>query len=109
MGEVEHAELVPPGHLWTREGGYVRYFKPSWLTPVFDPTAPKPRLPTGSMDGVRAKLRAAVDKRLMSDVGYGLLLSGGLDSAIVAKLMSELTDMSTIKSFTVGQDNSPGP
>jgi len=107
VGEVEHAELVPPGHVWTREGGYSRYFTPKWLAPLIDPTTPKPPLPTGSTDGVRAKLRAAVDKRLMSDVGFGLLLSGGLDSAIVAKLMSELTDMSTIKSFTVGQANSP--
>ena len=86
---------------------YERYFKPGWLKPVFAPEEPKPALPTGSTDGVRARLSAAVQKRLMSDVGYGLLLSGGLDSAIVAKLMSELTDMSKIMSFTVGQANSP--
>jgi len=104
---VEHAELVPPGHIWTPEKGYERYFKPDWLKPVFTPEEPKPALPTGSTDGLRARLSAAVQKRLMSDVGYGLLLSGGLDSAIVAKLMSELTDMSKIMSFTVGQANSP--
>ena len=107
VGVVEHAELVPPGHVWTRERGYERYFDPEWLAPLSRPDAPPPPLGTRGTDRVRSILKAAVQKRLMSDVGYGLLLSGGLDSAIVAKLMSELTDMSTIKSFTVGMANSP--
>ena len=34
-----------------------------------------------------------------------ILLSGGLDSAIVCSLMAELVDMKTIKSFTVGMAN----
>lgn len=106
VGQVEHAEEFPAGHLWTREGGYTRYFAPEWLRPTFDPTASVP-LPTGGPERVRALLKAAVAKRLMSDVGYGLLLSGGLDSAIVCLLMSELTEMRTVKTFTVGMPNSP--
>ena len=111
VGAVEHAELVPPGHVWTRENGYVRYFQPEWLRAATaareEGHMPLSALPTGGMDNVRRVLRDAVKKRLMSDVGYGLLLSGGLDSAIVATLMAELTDMRQIKSFTVGQPNSP--
>ena len=106
VGVCDEAELVPPGHLWTPESGYVRYFKPDWFTPNLTGKPPA-ELPTGTTENTRARLLAAVDKRLMSDVGFGLLLSGGLDSAIVAQLMSELTDMSTIKSFTVGLPNSP--
>ena len=76
------------------------------LAPESDEAKALP-LGTGGMDKVRQLLKDAVQKRMMSDVGYGLLLSGGLDSAIVCQLMSELVDMSTIKSFTVGMENSP--
>ncbi|KAJ1620931.1 nucleophile aminohydrolase, partial [Pavlovales sp. CCMP2436] len=105
VGQVEHAEVFPAGHFWTSEGGYERYFAPQWLAPTLGPSTAA--LPTGGMENVRALLKKAVAKRLMSDVGYGLLLSGGLDSAIVCTLMAELTDMSKIKSFTVGMPNSP--
>jgi hypothetical protein len=107
---VEEIEEFPAGHHWTREAGYHRYFAPDWLRPTFDPTAAAASaaaLPTGDAGRVRELLKAAVAKRLMSDVGYGLLLSGGLDSAIVCALMAELTDMTKIKSFTVGMADSP--
>mmetsp|Transcript_18038 Transcript_18038/g.52616 ORF Transcript_18038/g.52616 Transcript_18038/m.52616 type:complete len:572 (+) Transcript_18038:121-1836(+) len=106
VGQCEQAEEFPAGHYWTPQTGYVRYFRPAWLEPNLDPSKALV-LPSGGTGKVRAILKAAVQKRLMSDVGYGLLLSGGLDSAIVCKLMSELTDMSKIKSFTVGMANSP--
>lgn len=110
VGQVDYAEEFPNGHYWVRtssEGGkYVRYFEPAWMRPLLDPTAPL-QLGKSSTERVRDILKMAVQKRLMSDVGFGLLLSGGLDSAIVCKLMSELTDMSKIKSFTVGMANSP--
>jgi len=106
VGQVEQVEEFPPGHYWTPQKGYVRYFQPKWMTPLLDPAEPI-ELPTGGTNKIRETLKMAVEKRLMSDVDYGLLLSGGLDSAIVCKLMSELTDMSKIKSFTVGMANSP--
>ncbi|MDD4097393.1 MAG: asparagine synthase B [Lentisphaeria bacterium] len=37
-----------------------------------------------SIDAVRAGLEAAVKRQLMSDVPYGVLLSGGLDSSVIA-------------------------
>lgn len=106
VGVCDEAEEFPAGHYWTPATGYVRYFRPAWLEAHLNPAVPL-ALPKGGMGRVRGLLRAAVEKRLMSDVGFGLLLSGGLDSAIVCKLMSELTDMSRIKSFTVGMANSP--
>jgi len=106
VGECDQAEEFPAGHYWTPRTGYVRFFGPKWLAPLYDPTAPL-TLPTGGTERVRAILKRAVEKRFMSDVGYGLLLSGGVDSAIVCKLMSELTDLTKIKSFTVGMANSP--
>jgi len=110
VGQVEHVEEFPPGHYWTPETGYVRFYSPEWMTPLLAEEATEEvplELPMGDASRVRSILRSAVQKRLMSDVEYGLLLSGGLDSAIVCKLMAELTDMSKIKSFTVGMRNSP--
>ena len=46
-------------------------------------------------------LQAAVSKRLMSDVPFGVLLSGGIDSSLITALMSrELSQ--PVRTFTVG-------
>jgi len=50
---------------------------------------------------VRASLKAAVKKRLISDVPLGVLLSGGVDSSAVAALMAELVP-GRLKTFVVG-------
>jgi asparagine synthase (glutamine-hydrolysing) len=50
-------------------------------------------------------LDAAVVKRLMSDVPLGVFLSGGLDSSIVAALVSER--LGPIETFAVGLAGSP--
>jgi len=43
----------------------------------------------------------SVEKRMVSDVPIGVFLSGGVDSAIVASVMSKLTD-TKIRTFTIG-------
>lgn len=50
------------------------------------------------------KLRTAVDRQLMGDVDMGILLSGGIDSAVIAGLASR--KMKNMKAFTVGFDSS---
>ncbi|MCE7066595.1 asparagine synthase (glutamine-hydrolyzing) [Dyadobacter sp. CY326] len=49
----------------------------------------------------RRLLDQSVERQLLSDVPVGLLLSGGLDSAVLGKLMSEKSAYQ-IKTFTVG-------
>lgn len=75
-------EDFPPGHYLDSASGNkpVRYYHPSWERyesvrgNAFDPAL------------LRTALEAAVERQLMSDVPYGVLLSGGLDSSIITAL-----------------------
>ena len=53
------------------------------------------------VDGIRARLDRAVEKRMMSDVPFGVFLSGGVDSSSNVALMARLMDR-PVDTFTVG-------
>ncbi len=70
-------EIFPPGHvLDSRDGVPRRYWRPGWT----DYAATEGVAP----GDLRAALETAVHRQLMSDVPYGVLLSGGLDSSVIA-------------------------
>ena len=52
------------------------------------------------LTGIRSRLENAVEKRMMSDVPFGVFLSGGVDSSTNVALMSRHTD--SLNTFTVG-------
>jgi asparagine synthase (glutamine-hydrolysing) len=51
--------------------------------------------------GIQERLKAGVEKRMMSDVPIGVFLSGGIDSSVNVALMSKCTDK-PLETFTVG-------
>lgn len=52
-------------------------------------------------DEILKRLEAAVEKRMMSDVPFGVFLSGGIDSSANVALMDRFTDR-PVETFTVG-------
>ena len=80
-GFCEEYEPFLPGHYYySREGKMKRWYTRDWFSyeAVKDNGA--------SPEDVRVALSAAVKRQLMSDVPYGVLLSGGLDSSITSAL-----------------------
>jgi len=72
-------EDFPPGHYLTRSlDRPARYYNPSWRP--YEAVAGK----AVDIGGLRRGLEAAVHQQLMCDVPYGVLISGGLDSSVVA-------------------------
>lgn len=59
-----------------------------------------------AVDEVRATLAGAVHDRLVADVPVGVLLSGGLDSTLVAALARRMRD-GVLHSFATGLEGSP--
>ncbi|KAJ2693442.1 asparagine synthetase [Coemansia sp. IMI 209128] len=79
--ECDQIDEFPPGHYFDSEDGqFHRYFKPDWWTPERIATAPV------DYRQLRESLTAAVRKRLMAEVPYGVLLSGGLDSSLISSV-----------------------
>ena len=80
-GHCERYEPFLPGHYyWSEEPGMKRYYHRDW----FEYEAVKDN--EASVDAIRDALTAAVKRQLMSDVPYGVLLSGGLDSSVISSI-----------------------
>ncbi len=86
-GQCERYEPFLPGHYyWSKEPGMKRYYQRDWMAyeAVKDNEA--------STDAIRDALTAAVKRQLMSDVPYGVLLSGGLDSSVVSAIAEKFSE-----------------
>ena len=74
-------EEFPPGHILdSRVGKLQKYYKRNWQ----DYAAIKDN--TTSTTKIREALEESVKSHLMTDVPYGVLLSGGLDSSLISAI-----------------------
>ena len=89
----------PPGHIYTEKTGFVKYYQPEWEN------ASK-AVEVVDYKAIRKSLTQAVKKRLMADVPFGVLLSGGLDSSLTSSIACRLLEGTgqKIHSFSIGLD-----
>ncbi len=84
MPVCKTVEVFKPGHYLCNKAesddGYVSYYQRDWRE--FSAVQDNP----ASVDEIRDALEAAVKRQLMSDVPYGVLLSGGLDSSVISAI-----------------------
>ncbi len=80
-GVCQVIKPFPPGCYWSnRTGRFTQWYSRDWAR--YDAVKGN----TTSIEALREALMSAVKKQLMSDVPYGVLLSGGLDSSIVSAI-----------------------
>lgn len=125
-GECQTIEEFPNGHyFYSKDAKPVRWYKRDWEN--FDAVKNNARaaddkgdvINPSVIEKVRNGLESAVKQQLMSDVPYGVLLSGGLDSSIIAAITQKFSKKRIesdskeaawwpqLHSFAVGLEGSP--
>jgi len=113
-GVCAKIELFPPGHYWhSGDEAPTQWYKRNWVD--FEEVKNNPT----SIEDLHDALSDAVHRQLMSDVPYGVLLSGGLDSSITSALAKKFSSKRVesddtqeawwpqLHSFSVGLEGSP--
>ncbi|RDY60822.1 asparagine synthase B [Flagellimonas nanhaiensis] len=113
-GTCAKIELFPPGHYFhSAEGEFKKWYKRDWME--YDAVKENQT----SIAEIQEALEAAVHRQLMSDVPYGVLLSGGLDSSVTSAIAKRYSQMRIesgdtkeawwpqLHSFSVGLEGSP--
>ena len=113
-GICNKIKIFPPGHFMSsKDNSLVKWYERDWMD--FDSVKDN----STNLDDLQIALENAVHRQLMSDVPYGVLLSGGLDSSITSALAKkysknrvESNDVKSawypqLHSFAVGLKGSP--
>ena len=90
-GQCESYEPFLPGHYyWSGTPGMKRYYSRDWME--YD--AVKDVVTDDAVDtaAIRTALEDAVKRQMMSDVPYGVLLSGGLDSSVISAIAEKFSE-----------------
>jgi asparagine synthase (glutamine-hydrolysing) len=106
-------EFLPGHYLYSRDGIMKKWYQRNWMD--FEAIENN----TTSIPDLRNALEAAVHRQLMSDVPYGVLLSGGLDSSVVSAIAKKFAPKRIesgdkaeawwpqLHSFAIGLNDSP--
>jgi asparagine synthase (glutamine-hydrolysing) len=106
-------EFLPGHYLFSREGVMKKWYQRDWME--YEAVEKNKT----SLHDLRKTLEAAVHRQLMSDVPYGVLLSGGLDSSVVSAIAKKFAPRRIesgdkaeawwpqLHSFAIGLNNSP--
>lgn len=110
----EDVSEFPPGHVWSSaDSAPKRYYIEDWME--WD-AAPKKAFDKAEL---KAELERSVKSHLMGDVPYGLLISGGLDSSVIAAIAQNFSQKRVddednsdawwprVHSFSIGLEGSP--
>ena len=106
----KNIQKLPPAHYLLWEKGKIsihqywdlnRFFAPLRRRPEHSEGMTKKMSEIQYCERIRELLEEAVELRLVSDVPLGAFLSGGLDSTIIAGLMSKLMK-EPVKTFSIG-------
>lgn len=113
-GVCSKIELFPPGHYWlSGDAAPTQWYQRDWVD--YENVKDNPT----RIEDLHDALSAAVHRQLMSDVPYGVLLSGGLDSSITSALAKKFSSKRIesddtqeawwpqLHSFSVGLEGSP--
>ena len=113
-GNCDRYEVFLPGHYYSsRDGKMKRYYTRDWMD--YDNVKDN----KASVEEIHDAMEDAVKRQLMSDVPYGVLLSGGLDSSVISAVaekysQNRVEDNGSTKawwprlhSFAVGLKNAP--
>lgn len=117
-GQCSKIEVLLPGTAFHSEKGYYTWYKPKWNNYNLTESSENCDFETATKR-IRSSLDNAVIRQLMSDVPYGVLLSGGLDSSITAALAKKHAEKRIesnetedawwpkLHSFAIGLEGSP--
>ncbi|GAB1450817.1 asparagine synthase B [Draconibacterium sp.] len=113
-GHCKKIEEFPPAHyLYSKDGEIKRWHNREWKE--YENVKDNP----ANIEDLTKALESAVHRQLMSDVPYGVLLSGGLDSTITSALAKKFSGKRIeendqkdawwpqLHSFAIGLDGSP--